>query len=412
MKAVLRRFDANLISGSALLSLGMILARVFGLAFSLVLAAALSPEAFGAVQYGLTAGQILAIGAQPFGQHVLAWFVGRYHRHPERLSQFLSSGLCILGGLVALTLLVASFFPSPSAEVAIGALTVAVGFSAFYAYWGLATGLQSPLRLTAVYLGSNIVQIILTLLLFYGLQVSSPLVALMIYGLSYFVPLALAQWLQPLPVRVGLAWVDRGSAGAMIRFAGPIWVSHACFTLATTLDVLLLQHFCGAAEVGTYTVARTMALVFGFVPTSIAALLMPRIAGASGEGENRSVGMTLALSILVNGAILIVYLLLAPWFVATVFGAEYVTDLATYVLLAVSGMLAGVSSIITAVVVGRGQPDLESFSRLAALFVSAGAGWVLVPLYGTAGAAGAVCASTATALAVYLVALLEKQVKP
>lgn len=405
MKQVFHRLDGSLIKGSAVLSAGMVLARFLGLAFSFVLAAALSPSEFGTVQYGITLGQLLAIGAQPFGQHVLARFTGRYRREPEQLGRIVSNGLVMVAAITALTMIIAFFLPVIQGPSGIGALAVLLGFSAFYSYWGLASGSQAPVRLTLVYLSSNIVQIAMTLVLVYGLNIRAPLPALLVYGLSYFLPLALVQWRRPLPITFDWGWVDRRTVNELSRFALPIWLSHASYTLTVTLDILLLEHFFGVAAIAPYGVARTLAMVFGFLPTSIAVFLMPRVADSNRGVEHSLLSKMLAISTVVNICILVVYLLLVRWFVGIAFGTEYVIALPVYILLAANGIVGGINGIITAVMVGGGDPGIETISRLVALMVSASVGWTLVPDYGATGAAGAMLAGTLAALMVYVVAL-------
>ena len=70
--------DWDFIRGSAALSVGMAVARVLGLAFSLLLAASFSPDDYGIFQYGLMLGLIFCIGTHPFGQHVIARFIAKH----------------------------------------------------------------------------------------------------------------------------------------------------------------------------------------------------------------------------------------------------------------------------------------------------------------------------------------------
>lgn len=405
IKRVVHHLDWVLIKGSAVLSASMVLARVLGLAFSFVLAAALSPSEFGTVQYGITLGQLLAIGAQPFGQHVLARFAGRHRHEPERLGRIGSNGLMMVVVITVLTMIVAVFLPLLRRPSTIGALAVLVGFGAFYAYWGLASGVQAPVRLTVVYLSSNLVQLAVTLVLVYGFNIRTPLPLLLVYGLSYFLPLALVQWWSPLPITIAWAWIDRKVISELSRFALPIWLSHASYTLTVSLDILLLEHFFGVAIIGPYGIARTIAIVFGFLPTSIAVLLMPRIADMGRGAQHSLLGKMLVISTVVNVCILVLYLLLVRWFVGVAFGMEYVTALSVYFFLAANGIVGGIHGIITAVMVGSGSPGIETVSRFVALIVSAGTGWVLVPVYEATGAAWAMLAGTLAALLVYIVAL-------
>ena len=103
----LQDLDWSLLKGSALISIGTAVARVLGLAYSLVLAAAFPANDYGVIRYAIAVASIVAIGTQPFGQHVFARFVGKHSTDPEKLDSVLSNGFFILPLIFVLTLVIA-----------------------------------------------------------------------------------------------------------------------------------------------------------------------------------------------------------------------------------------------------------------------------------------------------------------
>jgi O-antigen/teichoic acid export membrane protein len=70
-----------------------------------------------------------------------------------------------------------------------------------------------------------------------------------------------------------------------------------------------------------------------------------------------------------------------------VFGEAYVAPLAVLVMLAFSEIAFGIQGIMSAVVVGAGQPQLETIMRVVVVGVSVVFGFVFIPTLGLTGAA-------------------------
>lgn len=393
--------DLNFIRGSAVLSAGTAVARLLGFVFSLVLAGAFSPEDYGAIQYGITLSMIVAISTQPFGQHVLARFIGKCRDDRDRLRRVLASAWITMAALFGLTLLVAIPLLSAVGKFNVGILVVFLGVTLFYTYWGLCRGFLAAGKLTAVYLASNLVQLALVFLLVQVLRIRSRMLALVIYGASYLLPLAVSQAIWPFPIRLELSPARLDVVGELVRFSLPIWASHACFMLYTSMDVLMLERHSGAEAVGVYMVAKTLAMVFVFVPTGLSTLLMPRAAALPTEANRRLLKRTLAFSLAANGFILAAYLSLGDVFVRSAFGPEYVVDAGTSLILAMGMIAFGAHSIISAVLVAGGRAGVETISRVVAVCTAGLIGRLVIPSYGASGAAMAMSSGALGALVAY-----------
>ena len=151
--------------------------------------------------------------------------------------------------------------------------------------------------------------------------------------------------------------------------------------------MLLLERFAGNQAVGVYVVAKTLAGVFLFVPTSIATLLMSKTAASPLTARRRLLTTTLAWSLFINVGVLVLYLPSVEWFVRSVLGPAYVVPINVYLILALGMMMLGAESVITAMVVGMGRPRLETIMRVVVLLAALFAGLLLIPSYGTLGAA-------------------------
>jgi O-antigen/teichoic acid export membrane protein len=403
------RFDWGFLRSSALVTVGLTAARVLGFAFSFLLARALSAEAFGAVQYTITLATLVAIGTIPFAEQVLPWFISRHRADPAQLRAALSTGLLLLGGVYGVTLLVAAPALALAGRLELPVLVIFTGLTLFNLYAGLGRGFMAPGRLLAVYLGSNLLQLVATLIALWALGDGAATAVLLIYGLSYLPLIALLELARPLPLAVGRSGVRRETAGELLRFAAPVWASHTLYTLSFALDVLLLERFWGEATVGVYALTKTIVLGFSFVPQGITMLLMPRVASAPASDHRRLLAVALGATMAVNAAALAVFLLVYEPFVAGLVGEVYFIGLRFGTVMALSAIAYGVHAILTSYLLGRNRPGLETLSRAAMAAVMLLAGLALVPRLGAEGAAWANLLTAAAGILAYGAALLPRR---
>lgn len=404
----LSSLDWSLIKGSAWLSGGMVWARLLGFAFSLVLAGVFTPEVYGFVQYTIAVAMVVSIATQPFGQHVIARFIGKYREDEQQLQRTLSAAWVILAVLFVLTLLVAGPVLALTGKFVAGVLVIFFGNTLFYVYWGLARGFIAPRRLTTAYLGSNVVQLALVLMLIVGMGMASPALAIYVYGLSYLLPLALLQIFWPIPTFMDLSQVRRVEMAQLLRFSRPIWISHACFMLFNAISLLLLERFHDTAAVGVYSVAKTLATVLLFIPIGMSTLLVPQAAALDSPARTQLLKRSLVITLATNAAILVGYIVLAQPFVRVVLGQDYVVPVNVTIVLGLAMTVVGVNSIITAVVVGAGEPAVETASRVVTLMVAALVGWLLIPVASIQGAACAELAGALSGLITFAIILVRR----
>lgn len=397
----LGELDWSLIKGSTLISLGTALARVLGLAFSLVLAAVFTSGEYGEVRYSIAVASIVSIITMPFGQHVISRFVSKFRSDSTKLNAILTNGLFILPCLFLLTLLITIPVLLGMGKFNIGILAIFFGETLFYAYWGLTSGFLEPKRLTVAYLGSNLIQIILVFVLIKILAIHSTTLALLIYGLSYLLPLTLLMILWPLPGKVGRQAFDRKVVGELLRFSIPIWISHASYTFSVTFDLIFLERLGNASQLGAYSLSKTLASLFIIVPSGISTLLMPKVAASNQRSHGPLLWKMVIITLVLDGIALLAYIPFARPLTERIFGADYLVPVIVSLLLAIYMILYGIHSLMTAVYVGHGKPQIESVSRVVELAVTLAGSLIFIPALGMLGAAIAMLAGKTSGLLIY-----------
>lgn len=408
-RRLLSKLDWQFIRGSSGIMLGITLARVLGFAFSFLLARTLAPGDFGGVQYTITLATLVGLLTVPFAEQVMSWFISRYRSDEAKLAAALSSGAALLGALTALSALAGLIALWALGRLSAPVFVIFLGVTLFNAYAGLGRGFLASGRLLVAYIGSNALQLVAVALavLLLGAEAATPV--LLIYGLSYVLPIVLLQVFRPFPLALSAGAVRRDMIGELVRFAAPSWASHALYTVTFALDILLLERFQGEAAVGVYSLTKTIVMGFSFVSQGLAMILMPKVAASEAGEQRRILYSALAVTLLVNLAALAPFALVYPWFVQTLVGGEYYIGLGFALLMAASAIVYSVHAVATSYVIGRGQPGLETVSRLLIMAVMVASGSLLIPSLGATGAAWAAVLSASAGVVSYPIILLARR---
>lgn len=404
----IKSFDWAFIRGSSLNSLGIAFARVLGFAYTFIAAKVLSTSEFGHVTYVLALSGIVAIVARPFGPRVIAYYIGKYADDENAFDDIMPHIwmtwliIFVLSVIVSIPILLAT--SNFSWELMI----VYAGTVIFYTYYGVASGFLASGRLVGAYIGSNVVQIMMLVILVYVFNVRSTAPVIAIYGLSYFIPVYTLWRFAPLNIKLQFSANFR-KIKDIIRFSIPIWLSHALYVGFISLDVLFLERFTTNAEVGIYGLTKTLASVFYFVPNGITMLLLPKLAGMTGQ-RKQIVGLALGISLAVNIVGLSMYMVVYPWFVNRFF-PEYYLNMQFAFTAALGAILFGIHSILAATSVGINRASVETVSRIFMTITTVVGGFLIIPRYGAVGASMTLALAATSGLIVFVMFVLFSKKK-
>lgn len=187
----------------------------------------------------------------------------------------------------------------------------------------------------------------------------------------------------------------------MLRYGLKFHVSLLAAMLIFRADLLVVNHFRGAAEAGVYSVASQVAMMLMLLPGVIATLLFPRIS-AEAEATGR---LTCLVSRHTAFVMLIVCLLAVPasLLLPLLYGAPF-ADVNVQLLILLPGVyLVGLESGLVQHFNATGLPAMSPLVWVATLIFNVALVFALVPVYGARGAA---VASTVTYAMIFaLVAL-------
>ena len=342
------------------------IARLLSFGFYLIAARVFTPHGFGVVQYTITVS-LLAFGALQVLVTAIIRELGVDRDDHMRTREVVGSSLAVALSLWALTSLLC--LAAQAAGLARGAstaglLAVLAGTAAFQIYYSIARGMGDPGRQAARYAGASLAQLIM----FGGLALltqPTPTQALLIFGLSSFVPILVYEWVdpvlrgKPLPVRrrvVRRLWV----------IGAPLLVAQVGYLLWNSLDQLWVQGALGTYYVGLYAAAKNISLALVVIPGGVTGVLLPRIPELLKAGRTNAarhvfhVGTICAAGL--SAAVAVLVIILRVPLLVNLYGHAYRAASAPLAALSVGMVFYAIFAALTASAVAWGRPRVYSWA--------------------------------------------------
>ncbi len=379
-----RRPDWHFVKDSFVVGIGSMVSRILGLLFSTLLAHFLSSDAFGFFRYSITLAGIVTIATNA-SPAIFARFLAAKAGNREEQDRYFSNGL--LGLLV---LLFVSLVLSLPVLWLLGVMNFAiisciVSLAAFYGYLAIARGMNSAWKIGLSYALSN-VALIIALLVICGLfKARTAAVAVSIYGLTNLVPIVLLELCKPMHLRFRVRYLSKKVQLELLRFAAPLILSTAAYTIWSGLDMLIVQNVVPHAA-GGYAAVKTLSGAFLFVPAAITMLLLPRAAAQDLAKSKRyclgAAWISLLVSLLGVGLVWIA----GHQLLSLAFGRSYGDAYMPLLITSIGMSIYSVYVVLEGFVIGRGRPDLPVVAMLVALLATAATCFWFTRQWGAIGA--------------------------
>lgn len=385
-----------------------VVVRLLGLAYLMVLARYLEPEAFG-VFNTLLAWFALAVTLGNFGLDQLA--LRELSVGPWGLRFGTLFWLRVGAGGVTAGLLVVAGHLVPTASAGLF-WTLAVAVVPASVSSALATAFKAREEFGTPSAASAAGTTVMALLAFWGVAAGLPLIAFLWALVASEVARAL--WLTMTTLRRGrlnIAVLDGPYLARAVREAAPYAVLAALGVIYFRIDLIMLDVMVGGAEVGHYASAYRVLEALILAPGLLMAVLFPRFARSQKTGSPEAPRLYLGVSrVLVWGglAVALVGAILAEPILTILFSDAYAGGRTSLVWLMVA--LAFVFWHAPNVTVLFSGEKLGPVVRLS--FLTAGfnvlANVALIPVFGAAGAASATAASELLSFAVFTPLVLRR----
>jgi O-antigen/teichoic acid export membrane protein len=170
-----------------------------------------------------------------------------------------------------------------------------------------------------------------------------------------------------------------------IRYGLRFFIPLMAAILIFRVDLLIVNHFRGAAEAGVYAVASQVANLLTMLPGVIAMLLFPRVAFSQDARGEFAIQVTRHVAFLM--VIMCTAVAAGSFLLPIVYGPGF-ADATIQLLILLPGVcLIGIESVLVQHFTGTGLPLAIPVFWVITLIVSVGLNLALVPAFGARGAA-------------------------
>lgn len=180
-----------------------------------------------------------------------------------------------------------------------------------------------------------------------------------------------------------------------LRFGLRGTVSQFANSISRRVDVLFLAHYWGAAAVGYYAAAVSLAEIILAVSETVSTPFLPIRLGMDDEAGKRFSPLVIKYVLLVMVVICLCAAVAAKPVIELLFGHDFASSLVPMILLLPGVLALCLYDFLKTDVLGMGRPGLISQVSVAAMALNLGLNFLLIPRHGPAGAAVASSAAYA-----------------
>lgn len=397
-----KEYARRLVKGSAVVFLSLIGSQLAALLLRMILA-----RSFTETEYGLFYSVFFFISF--FGlfrelglSSTLAKFIPEFAVKKEygkiRSSivlvlgiQALASALIVICLLIFSNHLAISFFRAEAAVPLIQILSAWFFITLFLNFLTVFQGLQRMTIYAALQFLRNFLVAVFAVIFvwFLGFGVEGVALAYLV-ELSVVVGLAYLLLRLLYPKIFSSVGSDGGLSRAMFRFAIPVFVSGIGGLVLSYTDTLMIQGFLGATDVGFYQVAYPASHFLWYLPSALAAVLLPMVSEIWTRKEEKLLGrgmeVLLKFSFLAILPAVILFVAFPEIVINVLFGPKYLPASATLQVLSLTAVPYTLFMILSYVMQGVGKPFVATRVVLLIAVLNFFGNLLLIPIYGILGA--------------------------
>ena len=195
----------------------------------------------------------------------------------------------------------------------------------------------------------------------------------------------------------------RRTMRSLLRFGILSYLGSLTSFVNYRFDVLIVNLFAGARQVGLYSVGTSLAEIVWFIANAASIVLAPKVASSQPEEGDRvteRVARVVGLLAIVCAGLLAVT---APWLVVFFFGAAFAESTWAVWLLLPGIVTFSIGRILSMYLLGRNRLKVDLLAAAFGLVMTLLLDFVLIPVYGFRGAAIASSVAYTSAMLLNLV---------
>ena len=396
-----------MVSSAALTLAARIAAFAFSLTTNVILARALGPEGRGIYAVAVLIPALITLLAQLGVGQANVYYFSKGLIEPDELIGHALSLAAILGILCFLVVFGYISIAGSSQFAGIGAQFVVVSCLASpfilltIFLQGILNGAQRYVDFNIVILtqySSPAITLIVAVLVFHA----STMAAVIAWTVSTVITAAVATYCVAPLGRFSLR-LRMATLRPLLRFGLISYLSSLTSFVNYRFDVLIVNLFAGARQVGLYSVGTGLAEIVWYLANAAGIVLAPRVASSEPEEADRLtevVCRVVTLLAVIAAGLLAVS---APFVVVFFFGAAFAESKWAVWLLLPGIVTFSVARVLSLYLLGRNQLKIDLIASFVGLVVTLALDFLLIPRYGFRGAAVASSIAYTCAMLVDLV---------
>lgn len=378
---------------------------VLGFASTLILTRWLGPEGLGLYTAFMVVPMILTSLGELGIRQSAAYMTGKKLATESQIARALAS-LWLISSPFSAILIIAVYhmqgmYKHGLLYMLIGISLAPVGLIARYAN-GIALGKRWISRMNI----GETVQVVIRVVLLAGLLIglrAGVSGALVVELLAALVPgVLMLYWLRrDLGVSLRPLW-DRGLLCVLVGHGFKFAIALFVLTLNYRAGILILQRFASHGDIGQFGLGMKIAELLWMIPDAIGMVTFSHSTATSDPKQfAATTSQIMRLTLLICGSCALCVGVFCVPFVVLLFGSEYLPSVPVIRLMLPGCLAAVVFKVLNADLAGRGYPLAAMWVYLGALGVNVLSSLVLIPMYGTIGAAIASSISYVAGATVY-----------
>ena len=193
--------------------------------------------------------------------------------------------------------------------------------------------------------------------------------------------------------RHGLARPNLRLLGEMLHLGARAWIGTLSTLLNARFDQILMAFIATQAALGIYAVAVNVSEVLLYVPSAIAAAMLPAISTGDRTIASERALRIIRASMLIGFATMLVAAVFGPVVIPFVFGEPFQPSVAPFLWLLPGVIGYSAVSVTNSALLVAGSPGRSSVGPLVCLVAGVAMDLALIPPFGASGAAAAATAA-------------------
>ena len=397
-----RPASRGLVSSASLTLATRILAFGFSGATNIILARSLGPEGRGVYAVAVMASAIISLLAQLGIGPANVYHLSKKLIDLDELIGHSTSLALLLGTSCFLIVLGIVLVTGSATVLGVGSTFVVVATAAV-PFMLLTAFMQSLLQGGQRFVHFNVVILIqyaaptFTLVVMLLLFRDRTLGAVTSWTVSSAVTAACAIYSVVPLTRLSLR-LRRTTLRSLLRFGLISYLGNVTSFVNYRFDVLIVNLFSGARQVGLYSVGTSLAEVVWFITNAASVVLAPRVASSKGDEADRITEGVARVVLMLTLAAAIGLAVFAPFVVVLFFGAAFAESVWAVWLLLPGIVAFSVSRVLSMYLLGRNRLRIDLAAAVVGLVVTLALDFVLIPRFGFRGAAIASSIAYASAM--------------